>query len=64
MIEYNYLVHTILYKQYLRLLGDVKMKVINLYVDDLRKCPNGFMVARNYKEAITYLNTCIKIYYL
>jgi len=35
------------------------MKVINLYVDDLKKCPNGFIVARNYKEAITYLNTCI-----
>ena len=25
---------------------------INLYVDDIRRCPDGFVVARNYDEAI------------
>ncbi|WP_412177956.1 cyclic-phosphate processing receiver domain-containing protein [Paenibacillus terrae] len=25
---------------------------INLYVDDLRDCPDGFVVARTYYEAI------------
>lgn len=29
---------------------------INLYVDDLRDCPEGFLVARSYEEAINYLN--------
>ncbi|WP_289136333.1 cyclic-phosphate processing receiver domain-containing protein [uncultured Brevibacillus sp.] len=29
---------------------------INLYVDDLRDCPNGFKVARSYEDAIDYLN--------
>lgn len=29
---------------------------INLYVDDIRKCPDGFVVARNYDEAIELLN--------
>lgn len=33
------------------------MKVINLYVDDLRKCPDNFVIARDYEEAIKYLNT-------
>lgn len=28
---------------------------INLYVDDLRDCPKGFVVARNVDEAIYYL---------
>ena len=28
---------------------------INLYVDDLRDCPKGFVVARNVDEAIHYL---------
>ncbi|GAB6989434.1 cyclic-phosphate processing receiver domain-containing protein [Paenibacillus pini] len=28
---------------------------INLYVDDLRDCPDGFVVARTYKEAIKIL---------
>jgi hypothetical protein len=28
---------------------------INLYVDDLRDCPDGFVVARNVDEAIYYL---------
>ncbi|WP_328161818.1 cyclic-phosphate processing receiver domain-containing protein [Cytobacillus praedii] len=30
-------------------------KMINLYVDDLRDCPNGFTIARNMKEAIHYI---------
>ena len=30
-------------------------KKINLYVDDLRKCPNGFVLAKSVKEAISYL---------
>lgn len=34
------------------------MKSINLYVDDLRKCPEHFVVARNYETAIEYLNKC------
>ena len=29
---------------------------INLYVDDIRRCPNDFVVARNYDEAIELLN--------
>lgn len=33
------------------------MDLVNLYVDDLRKCPNGFIVARNYNEAIELLNS-------
>ena len=28
---------------------------INLYVDDLRDCPEGYVVARNVEEAIYYL---------
>ena len=28
---------------------------INLYVDDLRDCPNGFVIARTVEEAINYL---------
>ncbi|GEL07084.1 cyclic-phosphate processing receiver domain-containing protein [Salisediminibacterium halotolerans] len=28
---------------------------INLYVDDLRDCPKGFVIARNTQEAIYYL---------
>ncbi|MBY7025055.1 hypothetical protein FDC27_09920 [Clostridium botulinum] len=28
---------------------------INLYVDDIRRCPDGFVVARNYDEAIQLL---------
>jgi len=31
------------------------MEKINLYVDDLRQCPEGFLVARTYKEAVQYL---------
>ena len=30
-------------------------EIINLYVDDLRDCPDGYIVARNFKEAIRYL---------
>lgn len=30
---------------------------INLYVDDLRDCPEGFIVARTYEEAIHILQT-------
>ncbi len=29
---------------------------INLYVDDIRRCPNDFVAARNYDEAIELLN--------
>jgi hypothetical protein len=32
-----------------------KENKINLYVDDLRDCPNGFIVARTIEEAIDYL---------
>lgn len=28
---------------------------MNIYVDDLRKCPNLFLIARNYKEAINLI---------
>lgn len=31
-------------------------KKINLYVDDLRDCPEGFVVARTMEDAIDYLN--------
>ncbi|MWV44907.1 hypothetical protein GRF59_14895 [Paenibacillus sp. HJL G12] len=30
---------------------------INLYVDDLRDCPEGFVVARTYHEAISILES-------
>jgi hypothetical protein len=30
-------------------------KEINIYVDDLRVCPEGFVIARNIDEAIYYL---------
>ncbi|MBN1079352.1 cyclic-phosphate processing receiver domain-containing protein [Clostridium botulinum] len=30
---------------------------INLYVDDIRLCPDGFIVARNYDQAIKLLNS-------
>ncbi|MBT2759902.1 hypothetical protein J7E85_01380 [Paenibacillus sp. ISL-20] len=33
------------------------MKKINLYVDDLRDCPEGFVVARTYYEAKHILET-------
>ena len=33
------------------------MELVNLYVDDLRKCPDGFIIARSYYEAIEILNT-------
>lgn len=37
-------------------------KEINLYVDDLRDCPEGYVVARNVDEAIEYLeNYKVKI---
>lgn len=32
------------------------MELINLYVDDLRKCPDDFIIARNYDEAVEVLN--------
>jgi hypothetical protein len=32
----------------------VKKETINLYVDDLRDCPEGFRVARTMKEAVQY----------
>lgn len=32
-------------------------KKINLYVDDLRNCPNGFVIARTTEEAIKYLES-------
>lgn len=31
--------------------------MINLYVDDIRKCPDGFVITRNYDEAIELLNS-------
>lgn len=32
---------------------------INLYIDDIRRCPDGFVVARNYDKAIELLNNNI-----
>ena len=29
---------------------------INLYVDDLRDCPDGYQIARNMDEALYYIN--------
>ncbi|MBK1810717.1 hypothetical protein JHL18_08710 [Clostridium sp. YIM B02505] len=34
---------------------DSNKKIINLYVDDLRDCPLGFIIARTIEEAIYYL---------
>ena len=31
--------------------------MINLYVDDLRKCPEGWVLARNIAEAIPYIKS-------
>lgn len=31
--------------------------MINLYVDDLRDCPDGFVVARTMEEAVKFLET-------
>lgn len=31
--------------------------MINLYLDDLRDCPEGFILARNYEEAIRFFQT-------
>lgn len=33
------------------------MKTINLYVDDLRDCPQGYEVARTVEEALEYMNS-------
>lgn len=33
----------------------IEIRKINLYVDDLRDCPSGFIVARNYETAIELL---------
>ncbi|CEG26336.1 cyclic-phosphate processing receiver domain-containing protein [Bacillus sp. B-jedd] len=33
----------------------MRIEKINLYVDDLRDCPKGFIVARNIDEAIKYI---------
>ena len=30
-------------------------EIINLYLDDLRDCPDGYIIARNVKEAIHYI---------
>ena len=30
--------------------------MINLYVDDIRKCPENFIIARTYSDAIRLLN--------
>lgn len=30
---------------------------INLFVDDIRKAPDGFIVARSYKEAIDLISS-------
>lgn len=31
--------------------------MINLYVDDLRDCPEGYEIARTFEEALNYLRT-------
>jgi hypothetical protein len=36
--------------------GCTKMELVNLYVDDLRRYPDGFIIARNYDEAVEVLN--------
>ncbi|GGI44141.1 hypothetical protein GCM10008018_05620 [Paenibacillus marchantiophytorum] len=33
------------------------MQAINLYVDDLRDCPDGFVLARTYEAAIQIIET-------
>lgn len=33
------------------------LQEINLYVDDVRRCSDGFVVARNYDEAIELLSS-------
>lgn len=30
-------------------------ELINLYVDDLRDCPKGFTIARNFEEAVQFI---------
>ncbi len=37
---------------------------INLYVDDLRDCPDGFVVARTYYEAIHILRGREEYFYV
>jgi hypothetical protein len=36
---------------------DNRKESINLYVDDLRDCPPGFVIARSYEDAILYLKS-------
>ncbi|WP_202127695.1 cyclic-phosphate processing receiver domain-containing protein [Clostridium sp. C8-1-8] len=37
----------------------VQKNIINLYVYDLRDCPDGFILARTFEEAIFYLENNI-----
>ncbi len=39
----------------LGVLLEMASEIINLYVDDLRDCPDGYIVARNFNEAIHYI---------
>ena len=34
------------------------MKMINVYLDDFRPCPKGFVLARNIEECMTLLSNC------
>jgi hypothetical protein len=42
-----------------RFIMNDKGNKINLYVDDLRDCPDGFVIARTIEEAIEYLENCL-----
>ena len=42
-------------KQNLSTVSGGRNKMMKLFVDDLRECPEGFEVARTYKEAIDFL---------
>lgn len=35
--------------------GGWKLSKVNVYVDDLRDCPEGFVIARNYADALVLL---------
>lgn len=37
---------------------ELNKEKINLYVDDLRDCPEGFVLARTVQEALCYLKDC------
>ncbi len=32
--------------------------MINVYLDDMRRCPEGFVLARNVEECVTLIDEC------